>query len=286
MAMAPNERQLVNLFWTGGWDSTFRLLQLLLLERRFVQPCYVIDPDRLSTTFELRAMQNIKARVSSDWPEARNRLQPTEYVELREIADDDAISTAFSRIREKKYVGAQYEWLARLAKPHGDRSFEICTMRPEGGEVDGQLMKFEPDGQGYRLSQDLTDTDAFAVFRYFRYPVTHLSKRDMERLAVENGFRDVLELTWFCYRPRRNGTPCGCCRTCRGVVESKLRKRIPLTSQLRYFLSITPRLREFVLSHDRMYALGRRIKQLRQKPEHSVDTSARLGGTPKGTARD
>ena len=34
----------VKLLWTGGWDSTFRLLQLLLLYEKKVQPYYIIDP--------------------------------------------------------------------------------------------------------------------------------------------------------------------------------------------------------------------------------------------------
>src|SRR5688572_33020809 len=33
----------VALLWTGGWDSTFRLLMLLLVERRAVQSYYIVD---------------------------------------------------------------------------------------------------------------------------------------------------------------------------------------------------------------------------------------------------
>lgn len=35
-----------HLLWTGGWDSTFRVLQLLLCSRDAVQPHYIIDPER------------------------------------------------------------------------------------------------------------------------------------------------------------------------------------------------------------------------------------------------
>ena len=39
----------VNILWTGGWDSTFQLLSLLLLHGRKVTPYYLIDAERLST---------------------------------------------------------------------------------------------------------------------------------------------------------------------------------------------------------------------------------------------
>ena len=36
-------RMATPLLWTGGWDSTFRLLSLLLREQREVQPYYILD---------------------------------------------------------------------------------------------------------------------------------------------------------------------------------------------------------------------------------------------------
>ena len=38
----------VQILWTGGWDSTFRLLQLLLELKLEVIPHYVIDDTRES----------------------------------------------------------------------------------------------------------------------------------------------------------------------------------------------------------------------------------------------
>jgi len=34
----------INLFWTGGWDSTFRLIQLVFVNKKTVHPYYIIDP--------------------------------------------------------------------------------------------------------------------------------------------------------------------------------------------------------------------------------------------------
>ena len=45
--------QPINLFWTGGMDSTFRLIQLTVVYNKVVQPYYIIDPNRNSILFEI-----------------------------------------------------------------------------------------------------------------------------------------------------------------------------------------------------------------------------------------
>ena len=38
-----NNNKITYLFWTGGYDSTFRLCQLVFEENKTVQPIYVSD---------------------------------------------------------------------------------------------------------------------------------------------------------------------------------------------------------------------------------------------------
>jgi len=52
----------VNLLWTGGWDSTFRLLYLVFVEKRRVQPYYIVDTERRSTLNELKTMHLIREK--------------------------------------------------------------------------------------------------------------------------------------------------------------------------------------------------------------------------------
>ena len=33
----------IKLLWTGGFDSTFRILYILVVEKKHVQPYYIID---------------------------------------------------------------------------------------------------------------------------------------------------------------------------------------------------------------------------------------------------
>ena len=47
MSQKPFDKYFSNpvyIFWTGGYDSTFRLCQLLIVERVMVQPVYISDP--------------------------------------------------------------------------------------------------------------------------------------------------------------------------------------------------------------------------------------------------
>ena len=35
-----SNKKKINIFWTGGYDSTFRLCYLLIMEKKIVQPYY------------------------------------------------------------------------------------------------------------------------------------------------------------------------------------------------------------------------------------------------------
>ena len=39
--LKPKDSHIIHVFWTGGFDSTFRICQLLIDEKRKVQPIYV-----------------------------------------------------------------------------------------------------------------------------------------------------------------------------------------------------------------------------------------------------
>ena len=54
------ESKPINLLWTSGWDSTFRLLQLVVEQKVSVQPIYIIDTGRASTLTEIKSMDIIK----------------------------------------------------------------------------------------------------------------------------------------------------------------------------------------------------------------------------------
>ncbi len=89
-----------NLLWTGGWDSTFQLLQLLLVQRRQVTSFYLIDAERPSTGVELQTMKRIKERILKNYPHTRELLQPTRFFAAADVAPDVEITAAFQEARK------------------------------------------------------------------------------------------------------------------------------------------------------------------------------------------
>jgi hypothetical protein len=122
-------REPVSLLWTGGWDSTYRLLDLLLVKKREVQPYYVIDSERLSTRLEINRMKQIKRRLFKKNPNTISLLKATVFTEMFDIEQNSAITQSFNRLSEKYHFGSQCEWLARFCSQYGIASMELSFER-------------------------------------------------------------------------------------------------------------------------------------------------------------
>jgi 7-cyano-7-deazaguanine synthase in queuosine biosynthesis len=235
-----NDSNTITLLWTGGWDSTFRLLQLVLMQGRRVQPHYIIDPGRCSLSYELRAMQRIKSRLTEDHPELKDHIRPTRYIEKNVIPIHDKIVQAHARLRKVAPFGNQYIWISSYAEWAGLNALEIGAERTTGGIADymsQRLSKTEENGMPfYTIDQQYENTDVHTIFKYFRYPIREISKLDMRDIALENGFYHLMELTWFCHHPRRNGTPCGFCTPCAQAFKSGMKFRLARSARFRYHI--------------------------------------------------
>lgn len=197
--------QPVQLLWTGGWDSSFRLMQLLLVEQRPVQPIYVVNLARLSLRQELQTMTAMRRELSSRTADPWLML-PTQMVLAQEFPVRSDLNALAGRIREQARVGSQYSMLARVGEVLGWQDVELCMEAYEGGASDLQRLIFRPEG-------GLSDAPEAALFRCWSFPVLHLTKAQMGEVAREHGFYDLLLQRWFCHDPVA-GRPCGRCRPC------------------------------------------------------------------------
>ena len=232
--MNYNANAEINLLWTGGWDSTFRLLYLVFVEKKSVQPFYIIDTQRPSTLNELRAMHIIRKEITKKNPQLADLIKPTIIVSVHDIKPDPDITAKFNRLKEKLStpLGSQYEWLARFAKQWNIPNLELCI----------ELSKRAPNalvnllspyvGNDLRMKQ-LDENDDASIFSFFSFPLLKLSKNDMKKIAVEKGFLDILEKTWFCHTPWHN-KPCGICVPCDIAIKEGLGYRVPKISRLRH----------------------------------------------------
>jgi hypothetical protein len=220
----------VALLWTGGWDSTYRLLDLCLSHRRPVQPIYVAgDPHRTSTGAETEAIGRILASLERLDPEAPKLVLPLDRAgPSTAIAPDPEITSAYRRLRQTSALGTQYEWLARFAAERGATGLELSIHRDDIAEpfLRGHVTRAPepPPDDCFALASG--DPDLTAVFGRYRFPLLDLTKVEMADRARELGFAELLELTWFCHHPRR-GRPCGACNPCLYTRREGLGRRVP-----------------------------------------------------------
>ena len=87
--METRKKEKVNhVFWTGGLDSSFRVINLLMTTKDPIQPHYIVRHEE-STGNEIDAMNNIRRAASKKNPEFRSRLLPTIYT------NEDSIQKVF-----------------------------------------------------------------------------------------------------------------------------------------------------------------------------------------------
>jgi hypothetical protein len=233
---ADNEQ--TNLLWTGGWDSTFHLLQLLTVHRRRVRPFYLIDSNRPGTGVELKTIRTIKDRLFMEYPYTRELLQPGYYFAVEDLRPDPEITGAFQATLQEKRIGSQYEWLARFCRQNSMRDLELCIHRDDKAHRVIEQLVSKCDTYPYttyRMEPRHKFAKEYLLFGNFNFPIFNLSKLEMAAIAEEQGWKDIMEMTWFCHRPNRDLKPCGRCKPCIYTIEEGLGWRLPLRSRAAYF---------------------------------------------------
>lgn len=236
----------IKLLWTGGLDSTYRLLELVFEKKLPVQTIYVKDPTRPSTKMELSTMEKIIKMVEMKNSDGAALILPTLFFELDEIPKNEEISQTFKELQKIRHIGHQYDWLARFCKWQGFNDLELGVIKK--GEVSsyGESLSqsfapfLEEDENGVSALNESKVNSAidkakarlyFELFKYYRFPIIKHSKQEMLALARAKGWQGIIENTWFCHRPKK-GKPCGKCNPCRTAVSEGLGYTIPFSSRL------------------------------------------------------
>lgn len=219
---------MTNVLWTGGWDSTFRILDLTIMKSMPVQPVYVMDGQRPSASKEMEVMGAIRAMISQVDSEAGALIADTIIFHQSEIPQIASIKSAYLSLRKHTNLGSQYEWLASLAT-WKDLDFDLGI--EGGGKIHGllrnDLCRVDLGGDAYyELRQNPSDPD-LELFSRFRFPIIQYTKLEMEDIARSAGVGHILEATWFCFTPTRKGTPCGSCNPCRDARKKGQGRRVP-----------------------------------------------------------
>lgn len=236
---SPSNRCHVDLLWTGGWDSTFRLLQLLLVHRVPVVPWYLCDGTRPSTPVELGTMQRIADRLRADHPHTRELLRPLRVASVEDVPVDDGILAALRAIRERSYIGSQYAWLPAFCEERGIADMELGVHVDD--KVQALLRGFtigfvHPCGfHSLRVDPRHAGTPEHRLFGLFSLPLFDIDKVGIAKEAESRGWEALMDMTWFCHTPVR-GRPCGLCAPCVYTIEEGLAHRVPTSRRALSFL--------------------------------------------------
>lgn len=223
--MLPGRGGERHVFWTGGYDSTWSILHALLVEECCVLPIYLVGTidnfesarhKRCSKDFELSAMQAIRGEIERCFPAASTRLRKLLVVEGVDLSKE--VARSMNRLKAKDMVRrrrCQYGACAQLACTYG--------MPVDVSVVEGDFLwqNLRPHLENSKDNEWLLSQKAFDqmpelyIFRWFRFPLVRHSKESILEEATQRGFAHLLQMTWTCWYPRKNGEQCGECGMCK-----------------------------------------------------------------------
>ena len=184
-------------------------------------------------------MRRIREACLADRAKYLAEVLPPIVVDRDSIAPCPEISASFERFRRREpTTGLQWGWLARLARGLGSHlELGLQAMRTHGPVYESLRPYVErsegPWGWTHVLRRH-PDPDTLAVFSHFTYPILHLTKVDIERVARERGFLGLLELSRFCHRST-TGRPCGICAPCQVAIREGLGRRVGWPGLVKYY---------------------------------------------------
>lgn len=192
--------------WSGGFDSTFRLLSLVAAGER-VAPIYLDQECRWQKQVrELDARDRILSQLPTDW---RRRIDGPPVGE-----DFGDFWATFLRLHRQYADAGLGEW------PSQDPGIAAAGLLRPGVEA------------CYVAGDTLTENPArLALLRDHQValPLIRFTKRDLWKEATRQGWADLLLLTWSCEGEDIDATarPCGNCQSCQArIVPATARMRV------------------------------------------------------------
>ena len=211
-----NEGRTINIFWTGGLDSTFRVVELSRCPCT-IQPYYVVIGKRKSLHCELKAIKTISQILRKDKRTKAELLDPI-IVGEEEIARDTDTFDSWARLM--RGASWQYYVLAKYVNQHHLEMEMGIRFSPNGSVamfVDEALLISHPDSNYNVQIIDKTraDQDTLNVFGNFCFPnsLYHKDKKEEIEMLRKDGYEKVVKHVWFCSHPIM-GFPCGQCAPC------------------------------------------------------------------------
>lgn len=205
--------KIYNVLWTGGWDSTYRVIQLYRLGVT-IQPIYIIDHRRKSYPKELEAIEKVKKALPLRFPNSKCQIRPLITLNRKEISSDYFLKSIYRILKRKVNLGKQYYWLACVAKNYSNLELSLHSEDMDRFFFTEQLLQINDDvtGVNWKINPKKVDFFRRQLFSNMTFPLIDISKPEMKLIAEKDDFYDLMELTWFCHKSTEK--PCGNCNPC------------------------------------------------------------------------
>lgn len=258
------DNRIVHIFWTGGLDSTYRVVELSRNEC-VIQPHYIIT-SRRTVENELQAISEITALLNSD-KRTIAKLLPVETFPKTELEVYPDIQSAWDLLHElKDFKSQQYPLLTRYARQK-KLKLEMGIQFSENGSVvkviDQSYLIDCPDNDDVMMidpEKGSQEWASFTLFQDFLFPKSlyHKTKAEEIEELKNQGYDKVLKKVWTCFNPVL-GMPCGHCFACESARKEGAGMMVPLTGyilgglRLYYgkFLRNTKKILKRLLPHSR-----------------------------------
>ena len=227
---------LVEIFWTGGYDSTFRVVQLSRFAIR-IQPYYVSD-NRKSEPNELNAIRSITDLLKNH-KNTKCVFEDLIIVKTTDRVENTEITNAWRELRKRDYLGSQYDWLGGFATEH--KGIELSIHKDDKAILFinkyGALTRIRDQviGDYWIIDEKVSDPYIIALFKNYHLPLADFTKLKMKELYLVDGYADIINMTWFCYNPIK-GKPCGHCNPCMYTIEEGMKERFTMKALFKYHI--------------------------------------------------
>lgn len=246
VSSSQNLKDPVHIFWTGGWDSSFRVCQLVIDKQIPVQPIFVhsmrkAGGQRLNVTHELQAIELMLADLANNFPAAAELIKPFIYISPAELYSKEALNSIPIVKGPGLGDGWQYHILGTIAACW-NKPIELSIEKSNDGHNpvgDSLIPHVEPAGHSFQLKKELpsgvsdgSDMLCIEHFKYFHFPLLFTTRAEMRTMAEKGGYLEIIEQSWSCIRYRPDNSQCGQCYCCQGRIRDGVWKEKPFSRWL------------------------------------------------------